>query len=97
MKDLLSGKVGTCHRGRLKFFRKKDYEISEEGRNHLACHEKELLGVENVGGIRNGEATLETLVKWKNFEKHENDWVTIESLIEDVSVLKKKYIEELKS
>ena len=52
VEDLLSGKRMEVHGRRLKFFRNKDFEVTEEVRNHLAYQQNELLVVNEFQDIR---------------------------------------------
>lgn len=49
------------HGRRLKFFRNKDFEVTEEVRNHLAYQENELLVVKSFDDIRMDGGIVELL------------------------------------
>jgi len=93
IKDLLSGNELEVHGRRLKFFRNKDFEVTEEVRNHLAYQENELLVVRSFEDIRANAGTVELLVHWRGFEKDESSWEPLDLMREDVPVLVREFIE----
>lgn len=93
IEDLLTGKRQDAHGRRLKFFRNKDFEVSEDVRNHIAYQENELLVIEDLEDIRKTADEVQLLVKWRGFESEENDWVSLPSLREDVPELVQEYLQ----
>ena len=97
IKDILTGKTEEAHGRRLKLFRNSDYQVGEDLLHHLAYQQGELLVIEKFLGIRSRRGTTELEVKWKGFTRDETDWVSVDTLQEDVPVLLQEYLTELKS
>lgn len=85
--NLLKNKTGTFRCRRLKFFRNKSFQITEEVKYHLTCYENELLVVDSLDGIRKKENTIQTLVKWNGFDKDESYWVLAGSIAKYIPVM----------
>lgn len=83
------------HGRRLKFFRNKSFEVSEEIIDHLKYQEGELLVIESFEDIRSHNGAPECLVKWRGFPKEESDWVLYSSLKEDVPEFLEEFITEI--
>ena len=58
---LVFGRKGEAHGRRLKFFRNKDYEVTEEFLQHFEY--QELLVIESFLDIRQHQGQVELLVK----------------------------------
>lgn len=97
IKNIVSGQTEEAHGRRLKFFRNSDYEVTEALRDHLAHQEGDLLVIEEFLGIRRRRGTVEIKVKWKGFDATETDWVDVTLLKEDVPVLLRDYVEDMKA
>ena len=95
VEDLCSGKTQEVHGRRLKFFRNKDFEVDEEVLNHIAYQAGELLVIDSFLDIRRNKGTVELLIKWRGFTEDETDWVTHESLREDVPEMLQEYLNEV--
>lgn len=74
--DLLPDKNEEAHGRRLKLFRNKDFEVTQELKYHLAYQKDELLIIDKFDDNRDHNGTIEVQVKWKGFSEEENDWVT---------------------
>jgi len=96
VEDLLSGERNEVHGRRLKLFRNKDYNVTQEVLDHLQYQQGELLVIKEFHGIRKIDGQVELLVEWKGFTDSEKDWVAYPSLKEDVPELVQEYIDELK-
>ena len=96
VESLLNGKKEEVHGRRLKFFRNKDFKVTEEVLNHLAYQEGELLVIDEFLDIRSTQGSIELLVKWRGFSEIETDWVSLQSLREDVPDLHQEYIHHTK-
>ena len=96
LEDLLTGARTDVYGRRLKFFRNKDFEVTEEIRNQLAYQAIELLVVREFQDIRERSGEVELLTWWKVFEETEDDWVSIEVMKEDVPALTTEYLEEIR-
>eukprot|EP00173_Palmaria_palmata_P004670 Plantae.Rhodophyta-Palmaria_palmata.ctg6820.p1 GENE.Plantae.Rhodophyta-Palmaria_palmata.ctg6820~~Plantae.Rhodophyta-Palmaria_palmata.ctg6820.p1 ORF type:complete len:184 (+),score=28.29 Plantae.Rhodophyta-Palmaria_palmata.ctg6820:45-596(+) len=95
VKNLLSGAEEKVHGRRLKFFRNSSFEVTEEVQENLDYQQGELLVVESIDDIRRKDEKVELQVNWKGFGKEENDWVRLDLVKEDVSVLVKEALETL--
>lgn len=96
IEDLLTGKKEFAHGRRLRFFRNKYFEVTEEVKEHLLYQEDELQVVESFDDIRSSNGRIEILVKWKGFSEDETDWVEIDILREDVPVLLREFIDDIR-
>lgn len=96
VENLLTQKKELVHGRRLKFFRNSDFEVSEEVKQHLEYQQNELMVIEEMVDIRTQNKVVEILVKWQGFHEDESDWVSFESLSEDVPELLTEFIEDLK-
>lgn len=97
IQDLLSGEEVESHGRRLKMFRNKDFEITEELKDYLRYQQGELLVIDRFDDIRERQENVELLVKWKGFGEEESDWVEYASLKEDVPTLINEYLNEIAS
>lgn len=97
IEDLLSGEKEEAHGRRLKFFRNKDFEVTEELKDYLSYQNGELLVIERFEDIRRNKGKAELLIKWKGFSDEENDWVSIETLREDVPTLLEDFLSDIRS
>ena len=93
----MDGKKTKIQSRRLRFFRNKDYRVSEEILEHLEYQTGELLVVESITDIRRDRGTVELQVEWRGFTEDESDWVPISSLRKDVPELVNEHLEELLS
>ena len=96
VEDVLTGARTDVHGRRLKFFRNKDFEVTEEIGNQLAYQANELLVVREFQDICKRSGKVEHLTCWKGLEKTEDDWVSIEVMREDVPALTTEYLEEIR-
>lgn len=84
---MVTGENTEAHWRRLKLFRNKDFDVSEEVFNHAAYEENELLVVKEFQDIRKKNGQVQILVNWKSFGEEKNDWIGITAHREDVAVL----------
>ena len=85
------------HGRRLKFFRNRDFNVTEKLRDHLLYQQDELLVIERFEGIKQESGEISCEVKWRGFSSDENDWVSIDILREDVPVMIQDFKKELMS
>lgn len=95
VEDILSKKSEELHGRRLKCFRNKSFQVTEEVRNHLSYQRDELLVVKEFEDIRNNDGSIEILFHWRGFPAEEAEWTSLEALQEDVPVLIKEYLEKI--
>jgi len=96
IENLLTSKKEEAHGRRLKFYRNKDYEVTEELKDHLSYQQNELLLIERFDDIRRNKGDIELQVKWRGFSEDEQDWVSLSTLREDVPVLVEEYLSDIK-
>lgn len=87
IEDLLTSKKKEVHGRRLKLYRNKDFEVTQELADHLSYQQNELLVIERFDDIRLHHGDAELLVKWRGFNDDESDWVSLSTLREDAPVL----------
>lgn len=87
IEDMLTKKKEEAHGRRLKFFRNSSYEVKDELMEHLQYQSGELLLVERIDDVRRADDGVELLVKWRGFSDDESDWVSLQTLREDVPVM----------
>ena len=85
IKYLTDDEISTAHGRRIKLFRNSDYKITQDILHHLDYQRGELLVVESFENIRDKQGQIELEVKWRGFYSNENDWLSIETLKEDVT------------
>ena len=95
IENLLTSKREEVHGRRLKFFRNKDFMVTEELLDHLAYQHGELLVIESFLDIRKHKGIVELLVKWRGFDHNETDWVPHSTLQEDVPTLLSEYLTDV--
>ena len=95
IEDLTDGKISTAHGRRVKLFRNSEYEITQDILHHLDYQRGELLVVESFENIRDKQGQIELKVKWRGFDSNENDWLSIETLKEDVPQILSEHLSEL--
>ena len=96
IQNLLNKKKELAHGRRLKFFRNSDLHITEEIKEHLEYQENELLVVEDFEDLRATDNGLEVRVKWQQIDEAESDWVSYDSLKDDVPQLVDEFISDIK-
>ena len=67
VKYLFTAETHDVHGRRLRFFRKKDFGVTEEVRNHLAYQQNELLLVRTFEEISRVAGYVELLTNWRGF------------------------------
>lgn len=92
--NVVTNKRPIVHGRRLKFFFNKDYDVTEEVKEHFSYQEGELLLIEFFEDICQIEGQIELQVKWRVFDATENAWLQLETLREDVPDLLKESLEE---
>lgn len=95
IETIISGKKEKSHGRRLKLFRNRNFEVTEELVNQLSYQEGKLLFIEDFIGIRKLQVVIEIRVQWKGFKEDETDWVSVKTLREDVPVMLEKYLQDL--
>ena len=95
VEHLLTCEKEEAHGRRLKFFRNKDYRVTEELKEHLSYQQNELLVIERFDNIRRNHGNIELEVKWRGFTDEETDWVAYSTLTEDVLVLVKECLADI--
>ena len=61
--------------------------VTEEVLHHIDYQKCELLVIESFENVRERNGEVEFEVKWRGFNKAENDWLSLEGLREDVPVM----------
>ena len=95
IESLPDGTKSEVHGRRLKFFRNKDLDVTEELLDHLVYQQGELLVINQFIDIRRMQGDTGLLVTWRGFTSDESDWVSLSSLHEDVPELVKNYFADI--
>lgn len=95
IEDLISKQRTEVHGRRLKLFRNKSYNVTEDVMDHLKYQQGELLVIDSFQGIRSKNSDIEILVRWRGFPISESDWVSVKTLKEDVPELLEDFIKDL--
>lgn len=95
IEDLLTEEPSKVHGRRLKFFRNKDFNVTEKVHNHLAYQQNAFLVVQNFDNIRSVQGHVELLTNWRGFAEVESSWVSLALLREDVPELVKDYLNDI--
>lgn len=93
VESLLYYKRIEVHGRRNKLFRNSDFEVTEKLREYLAYRKGEMLVEKDFLDMRRKRGTIELLVQWQDFE---TDWVTLISLQQDVPLLPRVSLINLK-
>lgn len=94
VRHLITGAEADVHASRLKFYADKDFEVTEEIREHVAA-QGIVLTVAELKDHRWSKAKrdYEILVSWKGLEPIEDSWESLSSLKADIPVLLRRYAE----
>ena len=95
IEELGTGRKFTSLGRRLKLFRNADYEITEDTLNHLEYQKGELLVIEMFEDIHERQGQVELEVKWRGFDKAENDWISLDILQEDVPDMLAEHLDDV--
>jgi len=63
--------------------------------NHLEYQKGELLVIEMFEDIRERQGQVELEVKWRGFDKAENDWISLDILQEDVPDMLAEHLDDV--
>ena len=95
IEELGTGRITTSNGRRIKLFRNAGFQITEEVLDHLDHQKGELLVIESFENVRERNGQIEFEVKWRGFDKGENDWLSLEVLREDVPDMISEHIKDL--
>jgi transposase InsO family protein len=94
VQHLVTGVETDVHASRLKYYADKDYEVTEEVREHIASQGIVLAVAELKEHRWNASIKgYEILVSWKGLESIEDSWEPLRSLWKDIPVLIQRYAE----
>jgi hypothetical protein len=92
VRHLVTGAEQDVHGSRLKFYADKDFEVTEEIREHVAAQGIVLAVTELLDNRWNSTKRLhEILVSWKGLEPIEDSWESLSSLHKDIPALVRAY------
>lgn len=97
LEDVIYPKKSVVTASRTKFFRNKDFEVTEEVRNYLNYQVGEKCIVERFEGVRELDGEIQVKVRYCGFSDVEPAWVRFGIFKEDVPGLLKEYLEEMNS
>ena len=63
--------------------------------NHLEYQKGELLVIEMFEDIHERQGQVELEVKWRGFDKAENDWISLDILQEDVPDMLAEHLDDV--
>lgn len=95
LEDLRSRKRSVVHGTRVKIFRNKDFERTEELDEYLAFQEGEYCVAEEIQDIRKVKGEMEVLVKWKGFDGEEPQWESFEIMREDIPKMLSDFLQDI--
>ncbi|KAE9342591.1 hypothetical protein PR003_g9399 [Phytophthora rubi] len=94
VQHLVTGVETDVHASRLKYYADKDYEVTEEVREHIASQGIVLAVAELKEHRWNASIkSYEILVSWQGLEPIEDSWEPLRSLWKDIPVLVRRYAE----
>jgi hypothetical protein len=95
VKHLTTGAEMDVHPSRLKFYTDKDFEVTEEIRDHVGTL-GEILAVKALKDNRWNDAKgdYDVLVSWKGLESIEDSWESWKSLNTSIPVMLKQYADQ---
>ncbi|KAJ8540654.1 hypothetical protein ON010_g12572 [Phytophthora cinnamomi] len=93
VRHLVTGAEMNVHGSGLKYYADKDFEVTEEVREHVAS-QGIVLAVSELKDHRwcPRKKDYEVLVAWKGLEPIEDSWETVRSLFKDIPVLLRAYV-----
>lgn len=71
VEDFMSGKTSIANGAKLRFFQNKNWEATEEVKEHLSYQTGEYCVVEQLFDMRKSRGKIELEVRWKGFEDEE--------------------------
>lgn len=92
VQHLSSGDKKDVHGRRLKFFRNKDYKVTQDLLDHIGHQESELMIVDEFRDIRMKSGELQLYTQWKGLDESENTWESLQLMNEDVPTMVKEYV-----
>lgn len=92
VRHLVTGVETNVHASRLKYYADKDYEVTEEVREHVAS-QGIVLSVAELKEHRwsPNRKGYEILVSWKGLEPIEDSWEPLSSLWKDIPIMIRAY------
>jgi hypothetical protein len=95
VEDLLQGKKKEIHVSRIKPYKDRDLNVTQELKDH-AGHVEGTLEVERFDGVRKSSSRQgwEIRVWWRGFEEADTTWEPIAEMIKDVPDMVRKYLTE---
>ena len=96
LEDLRNGLKEVVHGSRVKFFRNKDYEVTEECLNQLAYQDGELCMIDSILDLRELEGTAELLVKWRGFDDETPSWEDYNTMRVDVPNMVSQFLRTMR-
>ena len=92
VEDLRSAERSTVHGTRLKFFRNKDFEVTEEVKEYLAFQDEEYCVVHEFEDIRVTQGEVGLKLKWRGFDDEDPGWEAMKIMKEDVPVMVDEFL-----
>ncbi len=97
VEDLRTSERSVVHGTKLRFFRNRDFEVTEECRAQLAFQAEEYCAVQEIMEIRKKKGELQVLVKRKVLDDEDPGRESYETMEEDVPALLNDFTEEIKA
>ena len=72
------------HGSRLRFFRNKHYNVTEDVEKFTKCQQEEYMAVKDFLGLRHSKGNKEVLVSYLEFDDEEPKWTSLVAMFEDV-------------
>jgi hypothetical protein len=93
VRHLLKDKKSVVHGTRLKFFRNRDWEVTDAAKEHIAYLDDELCVIDHFIDLRQRDDAVELRVFWKGFENGNATWEPYAAMLEDVPDMLRNYLQ----
>jgi RNase H-like domain found in reverse transcriptase/Reverse transcriptase (RNA-dependent DNA polymerase)/Integrase zinc binding domain/Integrase core domain/Aspartyl protease len=95
VRHLLNGDKRVVHGTRLKFFRNRNWEVTDAAKEHIAYLDDELCVVDHFIDLRQRNDAVELKVFWKGFEDGDATWEPYATMLEDVPDMLRSYLQDV--
>jgi hypothetical protein len=95
VRHLLNGDKRVVHGTRLKFFRNREWDVTDAAKEHIAYLDDELCVVNHFFNLRQRNDAVELKVLWKGFEEGDATWEPYATMLEDVPDMLRSYLQDV--
>jgi hypothetical protein len=93
VRHLLNDEKSVVHGTRLKFFRNRDWEVTDAAKEHIAYLDDELGMIDHFIDIRQRDDAVGLRVFWKGFENGDASKEPYAAMLEDIPDMLRYYLQ----